>query len=187
MIVSYLRRFVYVGPPKTASTSLHRWLSQPLLCERAWTAKGGDQHVSQPPPEAIPFFTFASIRNPYSRAVSLWRHGLISGPQESPPIPRLEFAEFVARLPVATDFYGSTQMAWLGAVRLDAVVRVEEIEAILELPPFAPWKAKLNPLLHLNASKHGSWQSYYDRRLADAVYRHFRDDFQSFGYGRSFP
>ena len=182
MIVSRLRRFVYLGPPKTASTSLHVWLSQPLLCDREWSPASGDQHGSQIPAEAIEFFTFASIRNPYSRTVSLWRHGLVSGENENPPIPRLDFHEFAVRLPVTTEFYGASLATWLSKARLHALVRVERIESILELPPLAPLKSELEPIPRLNDTPHEKWQSYYDRKLADAVYRHFREDFHTFGY-----
>jgi hypothetical protein len=184
MIVSFLRQFAYVGPPKTASTSLHEWLSQPLLCERLWNPKQGDQHESQVPPEARGFFTFASIRNPYSRAVSLWCHGLASGEMDRPPIPRFEFPEFVERLPDAAKFYGASQTEWLSGIQLDAVLRIERIEEILDLPPFSPLKNALEPIPRLNFTEHEQWQRYYDRRLAEMIFRHFREDFDAFGYGK---
>ena len=42
MIISHRWRFVYIGPPKTASTALHHWLSQPAFCERC----GADLEVT---------------------------------------------------------------------------------------------------------------------------------------------
>jgi hypothetical protein len=44
MIVSHRWRFVYIGPPKTASTALHHWLSQPAFCEKRWSPEPQDQH-----------------------------------------------------------------------------------------------------------------------------------------------
>ena len=40
VIVSHRWRFVYIGLPKTASTALHHWLSQPAFCERRWPLTG---------------------------------------------------------------------------------------------------------------------------------------------------
>ncbi len=42
MIVSFLREFVYLGVPKTAGTSLHEWLSQPIYQARGgWRGENG--------------------------------------------------------------------------------------------------------------------------------------------------
>ncbi|HUY92487.1 MAG TPA: sulfotransferase family 2 domain-containing protein [Pirellulales bacterium] len=182
MIVSFLRRFVYFGPPKTASTSLHEWLSQPLLCDQPWRPESGDQHDARPPAEASEFFAFASIRNPYSRAVSLWRHRLGSGATENPPVPQLSFADFLAWLPNASDFYARSQAWWLAGAMLDFLLPFERIERVLDLPPIAPLKSSLLPLPHRNATSHAPWPSYYDSVLAESVYRYFRDDFEILGY-----
>ena len=74
MIVSRKRRFIYIGPPKTATTTLHHWLSQPALCESRWDPKGQDQHRTDLPDGCEDYLIVVSIRNPLDRAVSLWRH-----------------------------------------------------------------------------------------------------------------
>ena len=92
MIVCPRYRFVYLGPPKTASTSLHHWLSQAAFCATRWSPAGRtDQHDAQIPAEAGDFFTFASIRNPYARAVSLWRHSQSGGRRDG--LPEMSFEE----------------------------------------------------------------------------------------------
>ncbi len=182
MIVSFLRHFVYLGPPKTASTSLHQWLSQPRLCDTRWNPARGDQHSAEVPIEAAGFFTFASVRNPYSRVVSLWRHHLADGSQGTPPVQQMSFAAFIAWLPDAPRFYGASQCQFIGGARLDAVVKIERIEEVFALPPFARLRHELPALPYVNRTWHDDWRKYYDLSLADAVRRRFAADFQRFGY-----
>ncbi len=74
MIISHRCRFVYLGPPKAASTALHHWLSQPAFCDERWSPVKQDQHSILIPPGCEDYFTFASVRNPFDRCVSLWAH-----------------------------------------------------------------------------------------------------------------
>lgn len=182
MLISRLRRFVYLGSPKTGSTSLHEWLSHPLLCERPWCPNDSGQHDMEPPDDARAFFTFASVRNPYSRAVSLWRHSLSASSMESSVIPCLGFAEFVEWLPIAPKFYAASQADWLAENRLDAIVRIEQIASVLAIPPIAPCAVNLPPIPRLNATAHEGWRTYYDRWLARAICQYFVRDFVRFGY-----
>ncbi len=182
MIVSFLRQFVYLGPPKTASTSLHHWLSEPPLCETRWDSARGGQHDSAIPSDATAFFTFASVRNPYSRAVSLWRHSVKDGQHAKPPIPLMSFEEFIAWMPTAPRFYRASQSEIIAGAKLDAVVKIERIEDVIELPPIAPLRHQLPALPHLNRTGYDGWWNYYQPALAHAVRAHFAPDFQRFGY-----
>ena len=122
MIVSRKRRFVYISPPRTASTTLHRWLSQPALCEVRWTADRNDQHDMKIPATAAGYFSFASIRHPCARAVSLWAHGQ-TATELVFPVPKMHFVQFVRDwLPTAWWFYGGGQAEYLDGLHLDALV-----------------------------------------------------------------
>jgi len=99
----------------------------------------------------------------------------------------MSFAQFVNWLPHAPHFFGGSQSDFLDGVRLDAVVRVERIGEIVDLPPFSPLHDKLLPVPHNNASQHDPWWTYYTNSLADAVLRHFAVDFESFGYATDMP
>jgi len=139
VIISHRWRFVYVGPPKTASTTLHHWLSQPAFCDERWTPEHQDQHSVVIPPEVQEYFTFASIRDPLDRAVSLWRHSQSPTSLAAGEAWPMSFEEFVLEFqPHASWFYRLSQAEMLASVRLDAVVRVERLEEdLLRLPPIA--------------------------------------------------
>lgn len=197
MIVSYHRSFVYIGPPKTASTTLHKWLTQPALRVRRWCEDDGDQHRSDMPENAKAFFTFASVRNPFDRAVSLWAMSQDEGQRTSFRMPKMEFHEFVkwmarGQRPKFSPqwFYSVSQSSAIGDCRLDAIVRFEDLETVKELPPIAAVKDPLDPIPQLRAKvSHGrvvrrNWKAYYGASdiEADNVRRHFIEDFERFGY-----
>jgi len=118
MIVSHRWRFVYIGPPKTASTALHRWLSQPAFCARRWTPDRRDQHSIQIPKEARGYVVFASVRNPFDRAVSLWAHSQTQPSLMADDCWPMSFEEFVLEYqPQAGWFYSMSQSELLAPVR----------------------------------------------------------------------
>lgn len=201
MIICHARRFVYLGPPKCASTSLHEWLSQPAFCERRFSLElDGDQHSMDVPECARGYFTFASVRNPFSRAVSAWRMNQRvadeykrCGAQPWPPLTTLcladsSFAAYLGRLiDLPWQHYRSTLCELLGANRLDAFVRTEEIDAIYDLPPIVPIRHLLEPVPRRNeCGSSKRWQEHYTPQLADIVRHHFAEDFERFGYATSF-
>jgi len=139
MIISHRWRFVYVGPPKTASTTLHHWLSQPAFCDQRWTPERQDQHSVVIPPEVQDYFTFASIRDPLDRAVSLWAHSQSPTSLAAGEVWPMGFEEFVLEFqPRASWFYRLSQAELLASVRLDGVIRFERLEKdLFRLPPIA--------------------------------------------------
>jgi hypothetical protein len=163
MIISHRWRFVYVGPPKTASTTLHHWLSQPTLCDQRWTPDRQDQHSVVIPAEVRDYFTFASIRDPLDRAVSLWAHSQSPASLAGGGVWPMSFEEFVLEFqPQASWFYRLSQAELLAPVRLDGVVRVERLEEDLRrLPPIAAAGRAgevLEPLPRFNETSHPPWE-----------------------------
>lgn len=182
MIVSHLRQFLYFGPPKTATTSLHRWLSQPLFCRRRWTPAQGDQHAARVLAGCEEYFRFASIRHPLDREVSLWAHSQSRASREQ-GTPALTFCEFVAWQPTASWFYRTGQAEILRGVRLDAVVRFDRLaEDLAGLPPIAPLilgYPGFEPLERLNCQgEQPPWRTHYEAHpgLAEAVAERFAAD-----------
>ncbi len=148
MLISHLRRFVYVGPPRTASTALHAWLSQPALCEARYMPDHR-QHSSAIPAACLEYFCVASIREPLDRAVSLWRH-YQENPGSRPGLEPLEFAAFLRALPGLPWMYRACQAAILRGVRLDAVVRFHRLGEDLARLPFVRAAGVLEPLAQIN-------------------------------------
>jgi len=178
MIISHRWQFVYLGPPKTASTTLHRWLSQPAFCESRWTPERQDQHSVTIPAACRHYFTFASLRDELDRTVSLWRHSQSPGELARGWTHPMDFREFVEEFqPYASWFFRAVPAELLAPVRLDAVVRFERLERdLVNLPPLAAAIAaavaagrRLEPLKHLNRTRHAPWATYYTPALREQV------------------
>ncbi len=183
MIISHRWRFVYIGPPKTASTALHRWLSQPAFCPERWTPKQQDQHSIDIPLEANDYFTFASVRNPMDRAVSLWAHSQSQSSLMADNYWPMSFEEFVLEYQPSADwFYSISQSELLAPLRLDALVRFERLaEDLLALPPIAEaiqGEGELEPLAHLNQTTHRPWRELCTPRIAEAIFQRWKHDWR---------
>lgn len=89
MIINYEKKWIYIGPPKTGSTAISFLLTDGKYNpnKEIFTLKNnnnffgisdGGQHTPWPPnkinDEYKDYFVFISVRNPFSRIVSLWRH-----------------------------------------------------------------------------------------------------------------
>lgn len=165
---------------------MHYWLSQPAFCERRWSPERQDQHSILIPPEAEGYFTFASVRNPFDRAVSLWAHSQSGSSFQADNTYPMAFDEFVLDYqPRATWFYRLSQSELLAPVRLDAVVRFDHLEEDLhQLPPItaaAQAGAVLEPLPQFNETSHPPWQEICTPELvARLVYLWF-GDFELYG------
>lgn len=175
MIVSHKRKFVYIGPPRTASTTLHHWLSHELLGDKPWVQ--GEQHSSAIPPEALEYFTFASVREPLDRCVSLWRH-YSEHAHDRAGLPDLTFAEFVHEFPQLPWLYRTSQAEILSGVRLDAVIRYHRLEADLRrLQIFYGYWHLLPPIPKMNDSQdRPPMEALYTPELESAVRRWWADD-----------
>jgi hypothetical protein len=181
VIISHRWRFVYVGPPKTASTTLHYWLSQPALCDERWKPERQDQHSVVIPPEVEDYFTFASIRDPLDRAVSLWAHSQGAASLAAGEAWPMGFEEFVLEFqPNASWFYRLSQAELLAPVRLDGVVRFERLEEdLFRLPPIAAAVGAgevLERVPWLNCTGHRRWREVGVVSAAEAIAGRWRVD-----------
>ena len=177
MIVSHKLRFAYAGPPKTATTSVHAWLQQPVLGSKPWLkAKHGYQHRFADHPSE--YYRFATVRHPLDRAVSLWMHSQRGGRDGG--LPEMTFTEFVDWLPNAPPFYSAPQVDYLTNARIDSLVYCEALEAeLLRLPPLAGIDG-LDSIPRLNGTSHHPWWTYYTPEIETAVREHFRVDFERY-------
>jgi len=181
MIISHRWRFVYVGPPKTASTTLHHWLSQPAFCDERWTPDRQDQHSVVIPPEVQDYFTFASVRDPLDRVISLWAHSQSPASLAGGWVWPMNFEEFVLEFqPQASWFYRLSQAELLAPVRLDAVVRFERLEQdLFRLPPIVAAVGAgevLEGVPWLNRTGRRPWEEQGTARLDQILAHRWADD-----------
>ena len=141
MLISHTHKFIYFGPPRTGSTSLcsvfksqfdGEYHYRPELDprpERFMTATGRAQHQICLPTEWRDYLTILSVRNPYTRFLSLFalfghRHGC-----KTP-------ADYYAKVePPVCDELDAT---YAGCVptRVDKIIRLETIQEDFNALPF---------------------------------------------------
>ncbi len=178
MIVSHASRFVFYAPPKTASSTLHEWLSQPAFCPDRYVATPSDeQHRMDAPTEAAEYFTFASIRHPLDRCVSLWAHSQ----RPSDRAPRMGFREFVLSYQKHCIWWYRDSMSKIFRdVRIDAYVRFDRLEAdLFSLPPVVACIAtgqSLEPLPSLNGTTHPPWREVVTADLEAVIRERWAED-----------
>lgn len=216
MVINHASRWVYLGPPKTGTTSLtyvltdgNDWRKRskvaPHRVELFRGLKHRGQHCMDVPPECSSYFIFASIRNPYTRAVSLWSHWNREAKQRRrPPLSLEQFLTIIlecqddtraARL-AGNGFFHFILGRWFKWVeRIDAFIRQESLEADLNNlnlgPPVRlPWQhgspQLLHPTPHNGAGRATESLAVYSLATVKMVQQWAAADFARFDYPREF-
>lgn len=178
MIVCDRYQFIYVGPPKTASTSLHHWLSQPGLCPVRWTPEGQDQHTTVIPPGKDHYQILVSIRHPMERLVSLWKQ--FTSPSSVSKVPgcyACSLSQFVVAQPGLSDFFRLGQADYVARLpRVDHWLRVTRLTE--DLAGF-PWRrAATEPIPRRNRTRHGEWRELLTAEEQAAIRRRWAGDWE---------
>lgn len=150
MIICHTHQFLYIGPPKTASTTMHRWLTQKALfdpyVDEDWR-DSGEQHAHVIPEGCKYYYSFATIRDEEDRIRSLWRHSR-SEAERGEGTPLLTYAEFLDwRQTCGKRFFAAGIDEYL-TERIDRFLQFEHLDKeIQELPFFSSY---LEPLPQIN-------------------------------------
>jgi len=193
MVINQKERWVFISPPKTASTTL----TEVLTTQCGGVAREG-RHAVRLPAECSDFLIFASVRNPYHRAQSLFRHRWLQlcrqqmdtkNPREAlrgmkNPEELLTFADFIAQIH-ETDlapFYTFTLSRWLQRVpHVDALIHVERLEYDVSALPFVKNALDI-PRMNCTAGL-TRLDCEYTHSTAAEVWRWADEDFIQYGYG----
>lgn len=156
MIVSHSLRFVYIGPPKTGSTSMHVWLRQPTLFDARRdidTSKTGGQHDWIVPQDAAGYYVFATTRDYDSWLNSLWRQSR-NDSIDYPGEPLMDYGTFLAwRHGCGNPFYSRELSDYYPPV-VDYMLQCEHLAAdIMNLPFFSVFCGRLKSFPHENCNK----------------------------------
>jgi len=193
MIIGRDLRYVFMSTPKAATNSLYAWLTKHY---------GGVHDKSQPfhgtqvPDDCRDFFKWTVVRNPYSRAVSIW-WALTQGPEREQRWvdmvgdEPLDFAPFWNW--VLTHHHGRdgavcwSQVEWQAGFNMppDWMLFLERLEVGLASLPFFDGK-QMFPVPHLNEthSKRKPWRDYYTPEALALVNRWGKCDAEAFGYAQ---
>lgn len=178
MLISHRQKWIYICTPKTGSHSVTDWFNR--WDRGSEVINSEDYHETRTPPGCAEYYRWTTVRNPYSRAVSLWKYH-----QDRENHPRYTFGRFCEILDsdglLATlGFSAQSQCDFLVGQALDCVVRLEELKSGLSKLPFD--KPPLESLRWINTTEHAAWESYYTPEIAGRVRNWAKHDFELFEY-----
>ena len=194
MIVSEKYKFVFMCIPKTGTMMMEQ-----ILKPYGGEYKAGGKWARHPntiPQKYKDYFIFCIVRNPYSRAVSLWFSAIASWPRFDYGIVKTcgkEFVPFLQMLntPKVNGGFGGLPMvsmsSFLGKIQLNRTLRFEHLEDDITTLPF--WEGD-SPTLKYNVRGHlrPHWSHYFrDYKNAELVQQWAEQDFERFGYDTKIP
>jgi hypothetical protein len=181
VVISHDHKFIYLPIPKTGSRTIRTALAAygavtvQYHCQ-AWQTN----HQCVTPEEYDDYFTFASIRSPFRRALSIYLYN-----QQTPGNDlhkqslRLNFTEFVHTHWAAID----SQVAILSGLRVDNYVIYEQgIET--ELRRLLPFIGNLTIQKRNAVIYHQPWKTYFTEEAIEFIILQARSDFEQFSYPR---
>ena len=191
MIVSDKHKFVFVSTMRCGTHTMFNALQGPPY--HGYHERRLDSyHGRIIPDKAKDWFTFAVSRNPYSRLVSIWRV-ITQGERyrHYTPLGQCPFAKFVcwaAAEPNIDRWAGMLipQHRWLKGIRLDTVLRLENLDREVKRLPFWQGPDHIEPASNRTCDGQPPWYIYYsDPDIIAAAQEWAGDDFQTYGYSKT--
>lgn len=197
MLINDEQKWVYISPPKTASSSLTKYFLQ----HGGKDADPNDRHSVDMPIEANAYYKFASVRNPYGRAASLWRYYIMHIyrwkyrnevgwythiAHDTSIRDGFPFQVFISHMVYNHNawfpFYTYSLQDWLGDIELDAVLHMENLVTDISNLPFIE-EVGCIPIANVS-QHHQPLRVIYDASTSQLVKEWARDGFDRFGYSR---
>lgn len=188
MIISHKYRCVYMCPAKTGTCSTEQALreigAEPFVFiskrppnQKVW------RHFCQLPRQFQDYYIFATVRNPYSLAMSRFKFGH-KREGVTDKITQKNFERFVTRKRRRTQVEKLTPSPPKGYTdyKICSFLKTESLEKDFNDLPFV--KSPIN-MPHQNKAQ--NYDIYYTPALAKEIYDRFQIDFDTFGYSPIVP
>lgn len=209
--VSHKLRLLHIHVPKTGGTTINSVIQEWDPDAKSLTSRSHEpiSFIAQAHPEIFnDYLKIACVRNPWARAVSLYRYRqVMAGTNTSPHWPahwpgkdivaEMDFRELVEKGAAEPDCEicpprDANRVVWLepscfawiaidGAVAVDRILRTEALADDLTA---LCTELGLSPtaIPHLNQSHRSPYQPYYDSTSRDSIAQRYRKDIDAFGY-----
>lgn len=185
MIFSDSKKFVYMKNPKVAGTSIKNTLYSCVEDSDIKKTKYEDQIMwlkLLPNNGLDDYFKFTFVRNPWSRAVSIWNYFV-----KNRGVPNCTFIEFIEK-----DYFNFNQsvknhsisqhilVSYDGTIFVDFIGKIENINC--------DWykvsnKINIDAKLGVsNITKHNHYVKYYNDYAKEAIYNKYKTSIDMFGY-----
>lgn len=180
MIFSEVYRYFHISIPKTGSWSIRDW-----LCKNYGGRKMLDwgEHSHCVPAIYSSYTVFTTVRNPYDRCYSFYKHLIFKGTFKG---TLLEFLKYLSARREEVAWVGvklfATQSQYVERAGVTHVVKLENLDELLALPfvdkEVMPW--------HLNKGVDVglSYIDYYGEKEDRALQEYCCEDFDNFKYDR---
>lgn len=141
------------------------------------------------------YFTFAVVRNPFDKMVSMYSHRKQNIAPEKRSWdwalfenPDFGFNDWLSLVYSRASKYPKSNIrsqlemiaSWRGRILVDEIVRFEEYSE--KIPAVLQRLGVTEPLVDKNRSSHVHYSEYYDPESIELVRRYFKEDIRYFGY-----
>ena len=127
-------------------------------------------------------FKFSSVRNPFSRAVSMWKHWSWSEAKTFNDFCRMiQKGDYPNRCAIWHSGTLYEHLVGNGNLLVDMVVRLENLQQDIDTVCDKIGVLQ-HKLLHQNKSRHKHYTEYYDDETRQIVTEKYRKDVEYFGY-----
>jgi len=189
MVISDKHKFVFIMTPKTASQSIRFWLNHHYGGDK----RSGTSHLLTIPHKCKDWFKFCCVRNPYSRAISLWFSAVYEPKRDAYGFRRAcgskELMPFLRWLG-KTNCKRHNRLCWpqsvfLHGIKFDQIVRFENVRDELVMLPFYAGDIDKLPQRNVRSHRRPHWTEYCkDQEVVDLIQRWASTDFDEYGYSR---
>ena len=180
-MISHKHRFIFIEVPKTGTTTICSVLSSNCDAVQPCKHLSIKKYKEKFSKETSSYFKFAFVRNPWDRALSLYKY-IVKTPKHYYHKQCLQFVNFSAYLrerpllPQQYDFlskHGKNQLNFIG--------KLENLQADFDIV-CDKIGIPQQQLPHHNKTKHKHYTEYYDDETRQIVAEKYAKDIEYFNY-----
>ena len=193
MVISKSLKYAFVSTMKCGTNSMYEF-----LVKEHKGSRHGDFHCRDKSFFTPEWFTFTTVRDPYSRAVSIWwstckRHKMIMTDRYKfrrkckynnlDPNKFVDFMKWVVSVPVnKRQGLIQTQSQWHKDLDYDKVLKIENLASDFNELPFVKTKTMIMPRINSTFKDRLPHDDYLDKEVKKLIVEWAKDDFDRFDY-----